>query len=453
MDVGLTISSKTIIISRSYKWAQKHGYLVPFADPIRVLIEDEISQQSEEYAQIRDTSNWLELLLKTWQDVARDRVATICFTGKMDGRSGVEVSKDIVRYFNDNGVPAAHVDASMCIGPNNKEYPKSYRTKIYDSIRNGKIKFLCGYGVGLEGLDLPNVDTLFWMRPTSNSLLITQAVGRILRLSPGKEDALIVDFTGRDIALTPVGTLFGYQVNPETEQYMKEEEDDDEDELLGGVNVRDIAKPGTVFGHNTLYTVAQIISKSPGDWFSDDNTNTMSLSVSGQSCLAIVPPYYSIVDQIKLYREDHVIDDEQIDEFLNWSHLLFENFTLWHVNTKKKKLSHNGFIAHNFALDVLLADAVQYAYNRIPDHEEIFMGKGKSWKYQPPSDKQRALMRNLKIPEADENVSKGQASKLISHYMTFKPIKDILSQTLTALLHYGIIEEEYAKKNKYGVEI
>ena len=47
------------------------------------------------------------------------------------------------------------------------------------------------------GFDAPHVDLIAVLRPTESVSLYQQIVGRGLRLSPGKEDCLILDYTGQ----------------------------------------------------------------------------------------------------------------------------------------------------------------------------------------------------------------------------------------------------------------
>ena len=48
-----------------------------------------------------------------------------------------------------------------------------------------------------EGIDLPFVDTLLFLRPTSSATVFLQQLGRGLRLSPDKSSCLILDFVGQ----------------------------------------------------------------------------------------------------------------------------------------------------------------------------------------------------------------------------------------------------------------
>jgi hypothetical protein len=47
-----------------------------------------------------------------------------------------------------------------------------------------------------EGVDIPEVDTLLLLRPTQSPVLFQQQIGRGLRLVPGKESCLVLDFVG-----------------------------------------------------------------------------------------------------------------------------------------------------------------------------------------------------------------------------------------------------------------
>ena len=48
-----------------------------------------------------------------------------------------------------------------------------------------------------EGVDLPYVDTLLLLRPTSSPTVFLQQLGRGLRLYPGKSTCLVLDFIGQ----------------------------------------------------------------------------------------------------------------------------------------------------------------------------------------------------------------------------------------------------------------
>ena len=71
------------------------------------------------------------------------------------------------------------------------------RTKILDEFRRGDINFLFTVDVLSEGADIPEVDTVLFLRPTDSLTVFLQQLGRGLRLHPGKECLTVLDFVGQ----------------------------------------------------------------------------------------------------------------------------------------------------------------------------------------------------------------------------------------------------------------
>ena len=72
------------------------------------------------------------------------------------------------------------------------------RDDIVRRFKDRELKFLVNVSVLTTGFDAPHVDLIALLRPTESVSLFQQIVGRGLRLSPGKEDCLILDYTGLD---------------------------------------------------------------------------------------------------------------------------------------------------------------------------------------------------------------------------------------------------------------
>jgi DNA repair protein RadD len=70
------------------------------------------------------------------------------------------------------------------------------RKEILQKAKAGEIKYLVNVATLLVGVDVPNFDVCAWLRPTESLTLYTQGIGRVLRLSPGKECAYILDYAG-----------------------------------------------------------------------------------------------------------------------------------------------------------------------------------------------------------------------------------------------------------------
>jgi len=68
------------------------------------------------------------------------------------------------------------------------------RQQILDDFDKGKYQVLCNSMLLTEGWDCPSVDCVVVLRPTKIRSLYVQMLGRGLRLFPGKEDCLVLDF-------------------------------------------------------------------------------------------------------------------------------------------------------------------------------------------------------------------------------------------------------------------
>jgi DNA repair protein RadD len=65
-----------------------------------------------------------------------------------------------------------------------------------DQWRDGKKRIITSVNILVEGFDFPPLDCLVMARPTLSTALFLQAVGRVLRISDGKERAFLLDLTG-----------------------------------------------------------------------------------------------------------------------------------------------------------------------------------------------------------------------------------------------------------------
>lgn len=73
------------------------------------------------------------------------------------------------------------------------------RAGMLRDIKSGKLNGLCTVGIGIEGLDIPGLYGLIWLRRTRSITIYLQFIGRCLRPMDGKKYGIILD---------PVGNLF-----------------------------------------------------------------------------------------------------------------------------------------------------------------------------------------------------------------------------------------------------
>lgn len=76
------------------------------------------------------------------------------------------------------------------------ETPTAERDRILADFRAGRLRAVTNNSVMTTGTNIPAIDLVAFCRPTLSAGLYVQMAGRGLRLSPGKENCLFLDFAG-----------------------------------------------------------------------------------------------------------------------------------------------------------------------------------------------------------------------------------------------------------------
>ncbi len=76
------------------------------------------------------------------------------------------------------------------------ESPSDVRTQAASRLRNREVNVLFTVDLFNEGVDIPEVDCVLFLRPTESSTVFLQQLGRGLRLDTGKTTCLVLDFIG-----------------------------------------------------------------------------------------------------------------------------------------------------------------------------------------------------------------------------------------------------------------
>lgn len=90
-------------------------------------------------------------------------------------------------YFSRSGLPAVALSGT--------DSPER-RVFAVQQLRAGEIKVICSCDVFNEGIDIPEANAVFLLRPTQSPVIFQQQMGRGLRLAKGKDACLILDFVG-----------------------------------------------------------------------------------------------------------------------------------------------------------------------------------------------------------------------------------------------------------------
>ena len=94
----------------------------------------------------------------------------------------------MARKFTAAGLPSLAVSANT---------DSDDRKQALLDLRAGRIRALFAVDLFNEGVDLPEVDTLLFLRPTESALVFLQQLGRGLRRFEGKDCVTVLDFIGQ----------------------------------------------------------------------------------------------------------------------------------------------------------------------------------------------------------------------------------------------------------------
>ena len=124
------------------------------------------------------------LVVNEWRRLASDarqsRALVFCVS--------VAHAEFMTAWLNQAGLPSACVVGTTA--------PEE-RRRAPQRLITGELCALVTVDLYNEGIDLPMVDTLLLLRPTQSPVLFQQQIGRGLRLAPGKESCLVLDFVGQ----------------------------------------------------------------------------------------------------------------------------------------------------------------------------------------------------------------------------------------------------------------
>jgi len=126
----------------------------------------------------------VRLVLQQMQDKLRDlksmRALGFCVS--------IAHAEFMARRFTDAGLPSQAVSANT---------DSDTRRQALADLQKGTLRALFAVDLFNEGVDLPAVDTLLFLRPTESALVFMQQLGRGLRRFEGKDCVTVLDFIGQ----------------------------------------------------------------------------------------------------------------------------------------------------------------------------------------------------------------------------------------------------------------
>jgi superfamily II DNA or RNA helicase/HKD family nuclease len=135
------------------------------------------------------------MVVNEWHRLAADprraRALVFCVS--------VAHARFMAEFLTESGLPALAVTGQT---------PMAEQRRAPERLRSGEVCALVTVDLYNEGVDIPEVDTLLLLRPTQSPVLFQQQIGRGLRLVPGKESCLVLDFVGQHRAEFRFDRLF-----------------------------------------------------------------------------------------------------------------------------------------------------------------------------------------------------------------------------------------------------
>lgn len=94
----------------------------------------------------------------------------------------------MARYFNTHGIPSMALTGDS---------PDEERNAAKQRLVSGELRFLFVVDIYNEGVDIPEVNTVLFLRPTESLTVFLQQLGRGLRLAENKDCLTVLDFIGQ----------------------------------------------------------------------------------------------------------------------------------------------------------------------------------------------------------------------------------------------------------------
>lgn len=428
----------------AYEWTIldgiRGGFLIP---PTRIKVRTDVdlsgvSRQDCDYEKkqlvsVLDASNWVDLAIDAYLKYAEDR-QTIAFFPQ------VAMSQLFIRKLQDKGIQAAHIDATT---------DKQIRAEILRDFQAGKVRVVSNMAVLTEGFDAPATSCILWARPTQSQTVLTQAIGRGLRLFPGKKDCRVIDLTPKDTRALTVGTLIGRMITCESckaETYRGFKicpncgasltlpvfsEEKDKQLGLKGVVIHD----GKGDGNGLVDEVVSLFDGLRAAWHKDDQGAFMSCSLGFKAgALVIAPPTLAdngqrIRDRLNAGHKMLVEMGENRDttrrsELLSQMARLerelrrIDHYTLWLVSEPDPDSGavHIQYIRSNSDLASLMMEADTEVLSRTPASNQV--KRGEDWRDREATTGQLGMLRamRVKFPKPGNEMTRGEVAALITHH-------------------------------------
>ena len=185
------ICNDNVIYEIDMKDAINRDLLVPFK--YYGIYDDQVDYDNIDYVNGKYNTKDLEkklsthkranLILKHYKNLAGDKTLGFC--------TSIKHAKYMAEKFNENNIKAVCVHSSS-----KKDKYSMKRNQAIKKLENGIIDVIFAVDIFNEGVDVPSLNTVLFLRPTESYVVFLQQLGRGLRKDEGKDYLKVLDFIG-----------------------------------------------------------------------------------------------------------------------------------------------------------------------------------------------------------------------------------------------------------------
>jgi len=374
------------------------GILVPFRAlgftlPITLagIAEGEDGWAVEPLGDLLRAPNVLEVVYETWRERAEDR-QTFAFT------ASVLQAHDTAAYFRERGVSAAAVDGGT---------PDDERAVTLAAFKAAEIRVLANCQIYTEGVDVPEASCALMICPTKSDLAYVQKIGRVLRITPAKWDALVLDFAPLDDR----NVIMAGDVLGQPRAVKKATEKAERSGVMVAWDIDGLGLVSSVDPNELVVKVLNYLRRSKLAWALDGVLATAGLSET--MMLALLAP-----DVVRMARAEEVRESWTERERALYD--LVSAYRLYAVR-KEDRYWQGQAVGVYPTCDEAMGAAEDIASRAA---EPILAARRTAWRSSNVSSPQILYMRRLGI-EVPDGCTKGQAAQLISQALCKRAVEGV----------------------------
>lgn len=133
----------------------------------------------EELLHVQLREEMAEKIVQAWEKHKQTRTIVFC--------SSIKQADFLSNFFNQKGYDTVSLHSRQV---------EISRQKAIEMLETGELDAIFTVDLFNEGVDIPAVDTLLFVRPTESLTVFTQQIGRGLRIHPEKNQCVVIDLIG-----------------------------------------------------------------------------------------------------------------------------------------------------------------------------------------------------------------------------------------------------------------